>query len=134
MATVYERAAAKVATMFAKYGVPGGITYERATAATVNGSAGTVTPGTPTTVTGVPAIILQASQGSIEAFDNRREDGSLKGLEIRYVKLAASDLAFAPKSDDKVTFAGKDWKVLGCTPVDITGADPLVYGIGVMAL
>lgn len=132
MATLYERAAAKVAEQFTKYGVL--ITYTRPGTPTNDIVAGTSTPGIATVVANVPALILEASKGSIEAFDNRRENGSLKGMEIRYLKIAASALSFAPKSDDKVTFSGKDWLILGCTPVDLTGSDPLVYGCGVMAL
>lgn len=132
MASLYDRMAAKVKEKFTKYGVA--ITYTKRGTSTVNGATGGVTEGTPTIYTGVHALILQASQGSIEAFDNRREDGSLKKTQLRYLKIAAADLPVEPVSDDKVTFAGKDWKVLGCTPVDITGSNPLAYGVGVMAL
>lgn len=128
----YERAAAKIKSGFDKHGVA--ITYTRPGAATVNGPAGTATPGTPVVYTGVSALVLMASKGSIEAFDNRREDGSLKGMELRYLKIAAASLPVVPKSDDKVIFAGKEWLVLGCTPTDLTGSDPLVYGVGVAAL
>lgn len=128
----YAATASRVSTLLGKYGTT--ITYTRPGTPTNNLVAGTSTPGTPTVTANVPALVLQASKGSIEAFDNRRESESLKGAELRYLKIAAAALSVVPKSDDKVSFAGKDWLVLGCTPVDLTGSDPLVYGCGVMAL
>jgi hypothetical protein len=126
----YTATAARVSSMLTKFGTV--ITYKRYTK-TVSGSAGTVT-STLLDSTTATAVVLMASKGSIEAFDNRRDDGSLKGLELRYLKVSAYAFTFTPKSDDVVTFSGRDWKVLGCTPIDPTGAQALVYGIGVMAL
>jgi hypothetical protein len=101
---------------------------------TVNVAAGTDTQGT-LTFSPVRGFILPASGGTVEAFDNRRESDALKGVELRYVKLAACDLpSTTPRQGDLLQFSGKNWYVLGCTPVDVVGSVSLVYGIGVHAL
>src|SRR5512137_766435 len=125
----YAATAANVSTLLGRFGTS--ISYKRYTK-TVSGSGGTVTSTLLDTTT-ANAIVLPSTKGTIEAFDNRRDEGSLKGTELRYLKIAASSFAFTPKSDDVVTFGGKDWKVLGCTPIDPTGSCALVYGVGVMA-
>lgn len=127
----YAATASRLAGTLGKFGLT--ITYTRTATPTVNGPSGTVTEGAATNYT-PRAIILPASKGTVEAFDNRRESESLKGAQMRYLKIAAADLAIEPRPDDTVTFGGKSWRVLGCTPVDPSGACPLVYGVGVVAL
>jgi len=126
----YATTAARVSSLLTKFGTT--IAYKRYTK-TVSGSAGTVTP-TLLDSTTATAVILPANKGSNGAFDNQRDNGSLKGAELRYLKVSAYAFTFTPKADDVVTFGSRDWKVLGCTPIDPTGAQALVYGIGVMAL
>lgn len=132
MASLYERASAKVAEKFAQYGTA--ITYTRPGTPIVNGATGAVTPGTPQVFTGVRVVCLPVSKASTTSFDNKLEDLSLKGVRLKYLQIAATDLTIEPKSEDKVTLSGVDWKVLGCTPVDPSAACPLVYGVGLMAL
>lgn len=126
----YASTAARVTSLLTNYGTT--ISYKRYTK-TVTGSSGSVA-STLLDSTTASAVILPAGSGPNAAFDNRRDDGSLKGLELRYLKVSAYAFTFTPKADEVITFGGRDWKVLGCTPVDPTGACALVYGIGVMAL
>jgi hypothetical protein len=126
----YAALASRASTMIGKYGTT--IAYKRYTK-TVTGSAGTVS-STLLDSTTATAVILPGSSGANAAFDNRRDDGSLKGLELRYLKVSAYAFTFTPKADDVITFGSRDWKVLGCTPIDPSGSQALVYGIGVMAL
>ena len=86
-----------------------------------------------TTASTCSGIVLPASKGTLEAFDNRLESGSLAGKDVRFLKLAAEDLAFEPRPNDVATFASSDWLVLGCTQVNPAGT-ALVYGIGVVKL
>jgi hypothetical protein len=88
---------------------------------------------TATSTASGSCIVLPASKGTLEAFDNRLESGSLAGKDLRYVKVAAEDLTFEPRPMDVATFAGADWLVLGCTPVNPAGT-ALVYGVGVVKL
>lgn len=126
----YTDTAARVSSLLGKYGMT--ISYKRYTK-TANGTNGTVKATLQDTTTATAAI-LPVNNAPGEAFDNKRDDGSLKGAELRYLKVSAYAFTFTPKADDVVTFGGKDWKVLGCTPVDPSGTRALVYGIGVMAL
>jgi hypothetical protein len=107
------------------------LVFTRPVVASVSVTGGTVTPGTALTTTGC-SIVLPASKGTVEAFDNRLAEKEVAGRELRYLKVAAFGMTFIPKSLDKVTFDGKTWLVLGCTPINPAGV-PLVYGIGVEA-
>lgn len=107
------------------------MTFTR-TPKTANGPIGSATPLDPLVTKG-KVIVLPASKGTIEAFDNRSEDGSLAGRELRYLKIAALGMSFVPRKLDTVSFDGATWQVLGCTPVNPAGT-PIVYGAGVVKL
>jgi hypothetical protein len=96
-------------------------------------------PGPSTaTVYSAFAVVLQASKGTIEAFDNRLEGGTLIDERLRYVLMSPiltriSDEGpdtIEPASLDVVTFDGIDWTVLGCTPLK-PADDPVLYPMGV---
>lgn len=127
--TFYSDMAATALEMITEYGSP--VTFTR-TAVTVSLTAGTVTAGASTTATGY-AIVLPASKGTIEAFDNRLEQLALAKRRLRYLKVAAQGLSFEPQALDKLSLLGSTWEVLGCTPINPTGT-PLVYGVGVVEL
>ena len=84
------------------------------------------------------AVVLPASQGTIEAFDNRMEGGSLLEERLRYVLMSArmtrvsevGATSIEPKSTDIVEFDGHSWRVLGCTPLAPAGV-PVIYPMGV---
>lgn len=127
--TFYGRMAATADRLLDLYGQQ--VTFVR-TPKTIDPMDGKVTPGTALTST-VPAVVLPASKGTIQAFDNRLEDSSLAGKKLRYLKVAAKDMTFEPKSLDMLILGGQTWQVLGCTPVNPAGT-PLVYGVGVVQL
>lgn len=83
----------------------------------------TVTEGT------LVAIILPASKGTIEAFDNRLAEG-LRQEKLRYIIAAAKGAAFTPDGGDVMTFEGASWSVLGCTPLAPAGI-PVIFKLGV---
>lgn len=99
---------------------------------TVDGVTGRVSKGIPVTST-ANVVVLPASKGTVQAFDNRLEDLSLAGKQLRFLKVAALGMTFEPRSLDEVTFDGAAWQVLGCTPVNPAGT-ALVYGVGVVRL
>ncbi len=84
------------------------------------------------------AAVLPASRGTVEAFDNRLENGSLIDERLRYVLMSpvmakTSNLGpdvIEPQSLDVLTFDGHDWTVLGCTPLNPAGT-PVLYPMGV---
>lgn len=102
---------------------------------TVKRTSGTHVPATggytPTATTSgtLKAVVLPASKGTIEAFDNRVVDGTLIDEKLRYVLAAAKGAPFEPKSNDLLEFDSLTWRILGCTPLNPAGT-PLVYKIG----
>lgn len=88
-------------------------------------------PGTWVEVSPSPVgVVLPASKGTIQAFDNRVKSGELVDEKLRFVIIAAKGLPFEPKSGDRLTFDDADWIALGCTPLNPTGI-PIYYGLGV---
>lgn len=91
---------------------------------------GTVVNGAPVTGT-LKVLVLPASKGTIEAFDNRLQGGTLIDEKLRFILAAAKGAPFEPASLDELTFDGQTWQVLGCTPLSPAGT-PLLYRIGAM--
>lgn len=96
-------------------------------------------PGPPTWVTySAFAAILPASKGTIEAFDNRLEGGTLIEEKLRFVLMATEitrtseegPATIEPQALDVLTFQGRDWTVLGQTPLNPAGV-PVLYRMGV---
>lgn len=96
-------------------------------------------PGPPVTATyTASAVVLPASKGTIEAFDNRLENGTLIDERLRYVLMSplmtrtsvAGPATIEPQSLDVLTFDGHDWTVLGCTPLNPAGV-PVLFPMGV---
>lgn len=87
----------------------------------------TGTTGTPVNFNGI-AVILQASQGTVQAFDVRFENGTLIESRLRALIIAAHGMTYEPAPGDKVTFPdGKIGVMLGCTPLNPDGANPIVF-------
>jgi hypothetical protein len=124
---LYTKLAATASRLMGIYGRS--VTFYRY-APSIVGSTGTTTKGAATNTSTASAVVLPASKGTVEAFDNRLENGSLVGRELRYIKVAAASITFEPKSLDEMSMDGSTWEVLGCTPVNPAGT-PLVYGVGV---
>lgn len=115
-----------------------GITISRAMAGTSDPATPWI-PGEPTiAVYTVAAVVLPASKGTIEAFDNRLENGTLIDERLRYVLMSplmtrtsvAGPATIEPQSLDVLTFDGHDWTVLGCTPLNPAGV-PVLFPMGV---
>ena len=106
------------------------IPISRKTESSTDPVSGTVTPGAP--VSGeIAGVVLPASQGTIEAFDNRIEKGKLIDERLRFILAAAKGAPFEPKSGDELTFDGSTWTALGCTPLKPNG-EAIIYNIGVI--
>lgn len=79
------------------------------------------------TFTGI-AVILPASQGTVQAFDVRFERGTLIESTLRALLIAAHGMTHMPVPGDKVTFPdGQVGTMLGCTPLNPDGANPIIY-------
>lgn len=80
----------------------------------------------------VDVVVLPASKGTVEAFDNRVNlQGGASTLErYRFVKIAASGLTIEPANGDVLRIGSDDWFILGSTPVS-PGGVPILYNVGV---
>ena len=93
---------------------------------------GTVDPVTDTETGGGPetqpikCLVLPASKGTIEAFDNRVVSDTLIETNLRALKIVAKGLLWAPSPGNTVMFEGSVWSVLGVTPISPAGI-PLLY-------
>lgn len=96
-------------------------------------------PGeTCTAVYSATAAVLPASKGTVEAFDNRLDGGTLIDERLRYVLMspvmtrtsALGPDSIEPQSLDVLTFDGHAWTVLGCTPLNPAGT-PVLFPMGV---
>lgn len=77
------------------------------------------------------AIVLPASKGTIEAFDNKLVGGTLIESNIRALKIAAKGLLWPPGPGCVVEHEGQDWQMLGATPSNPAGT-PLIYSASIM--
>lgn len=134
----YAKAARTAERLIGRFGRPQGVTLKRM----VPGSGPDWNPGPPSWITYTcTAVILQASKGTIEAFDNRLERGSLIDEKLRYVVMSPQMVRTSatgpdhiePKSTDILEFDGSTWTVLGCTPLNPAGT-PVYYPMGVRRL
>lgn len=71
-------------------------------------------------------VILPASNGTVQAFDIRFDNGTLIEQNLRALTIAAKGLDWIPAPGDKATFDDTDWIFIGCTPINPAGT-PLVY-------
>lgn len=85
------------------------------------------TDGAATEITQeIRCVVLPASKGTIEAFDNRLVGDTLIETKLRALKIAAKGLTFVPAAGDTLEHEGSTWTLLGCTPSSPAGI-PLVY-------
>lgn len=113
--------------MLAEFGQQ--LTLKRVTGGTYDPATGTDTPGTTETQT-ITAVVLPASNGTIEAFDNKFEGGTLIESNLRALKIAAKGLTWAPAPGCVVTLDGHDWAMIGATSSNPAGT-PLVYSASI---
>lgn len=79
----------------------------------------------------VLAIVLPASKGTVEAFDQRFVSGTLIETNLRAMKIAAKSCEWPPGPGCKVHLNGHDWSMIGATESAPAGI-PLVYSASVM--
>ncbi|MEO0497939.1 MAG: hypothetical protein AAF141_11335 [Pseudomonadota bacterium] len=78
----------------------------------------------------INAVVLPASQGTIEAFDNRLTE-QYRDKSVRFLNVAADSQE--PESGDQVALDGANWRVLGVTPLNPAGT-ALLYRMGLVKL
>lgn len=124
----YARAQQTALRLLTKFGRS--ITIKRSISGSTEPPYSAYNPGPPTTVTyTATAACLPASKGTIEAFDNRLEGGTLIDENLRYVLMApqivrtseTGDETIVPKGGDMLEFDGSRWTILGNTPLTPAG-------------
>lgn len=80
----------------------------------------------------LPGLFLPASAGTVEAFDVRFMDGVVDATNLRFAIFAAEGAAFRPGPKDRaVLYAdGREWFILGNTPINVDGVTDIVYSMG----
>ncbi|MBX8534536.1 hypothetical protein K5D33_07335 [Pseudomonas cichorii] len=79
----------------------------------------------------VTCVILPASKGTIEAFDDRFKSGTLIETNLRSLKIAAKGMVWPPAPGQTVEFDDHVWTLVGATPAAPGGVD-IVYSTTVM--
>lgn len=128
MSAFYDEMAALAAEMIAEYGQV--LTMRRVTEASYDPATGMTSPGT-TEEQPITAVVLPASKGTIESFDNKLVNGTLIESNIRALKIAANGLLWPPGPGCIVVYEGQEWKMLGATPSNPAGT-ALVYSASIM--
>lgn len=75
------------------------------------------------------AVILPASQGTLEAFDVRFMSDVLESTDVRFTIMSAKGATFTPEPKDVVEYYDGIWQVMGCTPLNVAGI-PIIYSVG----
>lgn len=123
MTAFYDRMASTALRLIGNYGRQ--IEFSRTVGGEYDPDAGEPT-GSTTETEQATVVVLPASNGTVQAFDIRFDNGSLIEQNLRALVIAAKDLAWMPAPGDKASFDGADWTFIGCTPINPEGT-PVVY-------
>ena len=117
----YTQSAATANALLEKFGARHTL---RQFADTADGVTGAVTR--VTTAYQVIAAMIPVSN-SPQSLDDRYKDAWTRGkLRMFYVGAGVAE----PKAGDELLTAGQLYTVLGCTPLDVTGSNPVIYTVG----
>lgn len=75
-------------------------------------------------------VVLPASNGTIEAFDNRILSDPLQRQNFRYVILAGKGLTLVPQALDILSTPEGLYRILGTTPLDPAKDGVILYNVG----
>lgn len=78
----------------------------------------------------VSGVVLPASNGTIEAFDNRILNDPAQRRSFRFVILAAKQLTLVPQAGDILQTAEGLYRLLGATPLNPNGQGAILYNVG----
>lgn len=130
MSAFYEALAEEARALLTELGQP--ITFKR------YGKGGDLVAGTAIRAllleTQLSVAIVPASGGTVEAFDVRFMSDVKAGTDVRFgicstLTPQGAVPAFQPGPGDVAEFEGREWDVMGNTPVNVDGT-PVVWSIG----
>ena len=73
-------------------------------------------------------VQLPATKSKLAQFDNGRVEG-LTLSKVRFIMASGKGATFTPQSGDLVTIEGKNFSIIGCTPLRPDGATDLSFNI-----
>lgn len=79
----------------------------------------------------ITCVVVPASKGTVEAFDDKFKSGTLIETNLRALKIAAKGMIWPPAPGQTVEFDGHVWTLIGVTPAAPGGVD-IVYSTTVM--
>ena len=74
------------------------------------------------------AVVLPASKGTIQAFDNRILDETTL-TKLRFLLIAAKGRPFDPVAGNIIEAEGRRWEIVGSTPLAPDG-EPILFKAG----
>lgn len=80
----------------------------------------------------ITTVILPARASALNLVGGQGDDAIVEALvkgKLRFALVAALGATFVPEANDLVTLDGKDWTVLGNTPLSPAGV-PILYKLG----
>lgn len=128
MSAFYDEMADAALDLIAEFGQE--LILKRVTGEVYDPVTGTTTPGI-TETQAVRAVVLPASKGTVEAFDQKFVNGTLIETNLHALKIAAKGLAWPPAPGNTVTLEGFEWTLIGATASNPAGT-PLVYSTSIM--
>jgi hypothetical protein len=80
----------------------------------------------------LPGLVLPASGGTLEAFDVRFMQDVQDAANVRFAIFAADGASFRPGPKDVADLYGdgREWLVMGNTPLNVDGNTDLLYSVG----
>ena len=115
---LYDRLQATAARMMIRFGGPGVLIRE------VEGSGPSYDPGEPAeTEYAVNAVVVPT--------EVRDRSGTLIEDATSTAYVAAKGLAIVPQTQDRLSWSGRDYRVVRVMPIDPSGAKPVLYELRV---
>ena len=78
------------------------------------------------------ATFLPASQGSVEAFDFGSYKGAYAHRRRCFMVMPTATATFTPRMGDEVQVGDQVWIAGGCTPTQLDGETPVMFGVGLV--
>ena len=115
---LYERLANTASNLMIRFGGPGVLIRE------VEGAGPSYDPGDPTTTPyEVNAVVVPT--------EVRDRSGTLIEDATSTAYIAAKGLEIVPQTQDRLSWSGRDYRVVRVMPIDPSGAKPVLYALRV---
>jgi hypothetical protein len=128
MSTFYSDLATEVDGLLAALGTP--VVYQR-NAYTVDIVEGTSVPSVAAQQS-LNTLFIPKTEKGVENLDISFMDGVLDTFEKKIALVSTVGATFRPEPKDEVMLKGLAWQVVGCTPIDPTDEQPVLFVVGLV--